>query len=327
MYGDVKNYLQLAYQPVEVALKQHDDFIKLLISLGATVDFGPVQTLSRYSDTSYRRTIKEWVDRAILSIEALIVEQEEEQLAEVDTPMSDPDSETKEGWKAFHQDYYHSLTSDRSPSLNYLEIAKKQEAKIKKDQYQRTEDIRDFLLEVQTLLNEKGAKGWKEVYPAIETQASAEFVRHRRQSHKTKTVSYNTPGSLEETYVYLSPTRTYDRQNVPQHLISAYDELYEACYEGDNDKIQRLCLPVEGQENGGQTPLNISVKMIDKSISRYDQNGEFLFGQLWESHINTTLSKVTHPFLPQSQGVAGPQPKSSSPLQQLNTILKMIKTR
>jgi hypothetical protein len=67
-------------------------------------------------------------------------------------------------------------------------------------------------------------------------------------------------------------------ENVLEHLIDRYDELFEACFAGDNDKIQGLCLPLENQNakiglGQNSTPLNISVRMVDGSISRYDDKG------------------------------------------------------
>lgn len=65
----VTNYVQLAYQPLEVALKNHDDLSKPLISLNASVNFGLLESSGSYSDVSHRRTIKEWVDKAVHSLE------------------------------------------------------------------------------------------------------------------------------------------------------------------------------------------------------------------------------------------------------------------
>jgi hypothetical protein len=45
---------------------------------------------------------------------------------------------------------------------------------------------------------------------------------------------------------------------IPIHLKVFYDELYEACWTGDNVSIQELCLPKELEE--GKEPIQISVK-------------------------------------------------------------------
>ena len=63
--------------------------------------------------------------------------------------------------------------------------------------------------------------------------------------------------------------------NVPRHLLTSYDELYEACYVGDNEKIQTLCLPAEGTIHGSIL-LNISVKTMDSSVNHYNLHGKRL---------------------------------------------------
>ncbi|KAF8629466.1 hypothetical protein AX15_003428, partial [Amanita polypyramis BW_CC] len=44
------------------------------------------------------------------------------------------------------------------------------------------------------------------------------------------------------------------------HLVPRYHELFEACLNGDNDKIQALCLPPEGADNA-VLPLQITVQL------------------------------------------------------------------
>ena len=59
----------------------------------------------------------------------------------------------------------------------------------------------------------------------------------------------------------------YSRQFVPQHMVSDYDKLYEACYAGDDAKIQKLCLPVEGagdKDKDKKRLLNISISSMTK---------------------------------------------------------------
>jgi hypothetical protein len=46
--------------------------------------------------------------------------------------------------------------------------------------------------------------------------------------------------------------------SIPAHLNVLYDELYEACWTGDNKTIQELCLPKHLAE--GKEPIQISVQ-------------------------------------------------------------------
>jgi len=274
-YGSVKNYLHIAYQPLEVAVRNQDDIAKLLLALGAPADFGLRRSLVTYANIRDRRTLKDWVDFAVLSITHSIEDKEASDTVLVSKAM-DIDSakleeeETKTGWKGFYEGYVTSLRmpEDKKAAEKRLD----QVARSAKEELERLGDIKQFLLELQSHLEKRGAKAWKEAYPLIETEATlpvkpivAKFEKQVIGAKKTRDTSY----------VYLGIS-SYHRQNVPEHLTDHYDELFEACFAGDNDKIQRLCLPVEGQ---GATiakntpPLNISVRMVDASHSTYDNRG------------------------------------------------------
>jgi len=56
---------------------------------------------------------------------------------------------------------------------------------------------------------------------------------------------------------YICHTR-FGMKSVPAHLKVLYDELYEACWDGDNTTIQELCLPKNIRE--GKEPIQISVQ-------------------------------------------------------------------
>jgi hypothetical protein len=51
---------------------------------------------------------------------------------------------------------------------------------------------------------------------------------------------------------------SYSETPVPTHLKVLYDELYEACWTGDNTTIQELCLPEHISD--GKEPIQISVQ-------------------------------------------------------------------
>jgi hypothetical protein len=79
-YREVDNYLHLACQPVEVALGQNDDVAQLIISLGATIDFGLKRCLEskRSSDGSVKRTVKDWVEFGLNELTERILKRESE---------------------------------------------------------------------------------------------------------------------------------------------------------------------------------------------------------------------------------------------------------
>jgi hypothetical protein len=276
-YGLVKNYLQVAYQPLEAAVQNQDDIANLLIALGAGVDFGLKQSLRSYTNARERRTLKDWVDFSVLTITHSIEQKEAADMVLVNKAMdiddnTTPEEETKSGWKAFYEGYITSLKNPEDKKA--VEKRLEESAKSKKEELERLADIKEFLLELQSHLEKRGAKTWKEAYPAIETEATLPLKDVAAKVEK-QVVGAKLEKERSTTYVYLG-TSLYNRQNVPEHLTDHYDELFEACFAGDNDKIQRLCLPVEGQNATlGQNapPLNISMRMVDGSIPRYDSRG------------------------------------------------------
>jgi hypothetical protein len=62
--------------------------------------------------------------------------------------------------------------------------------------------------------------------------------------------------------------------SIPAHLKVLYDELYEACWTGDNGTIQELCLPKHLAED--KEPIQISVL----TSTAHNYNGQ-LTGMLW----------------------------------------------
>ncbi|KDR74215.1 hypothetical protein GALMADRAFT_123653 [Galerina marginata CBS 339.88] len=307
MYGEVRDYLHLAYQPLEVAIRNHDDISKLLVALGAPADIGLMHCLTRYAQPRSRRTVREWVDYALLSISSQIAKKDAEELVVVDTPMADVEVEQKKGWKEFHQTYYDGITNRDNLSLKLEEERKADDAKRAKEARERLEDIKEFLVELQNILKTQDGKTWKDLYPSLETHASLS-LDSSLETLIARLAQSTAKEARDYSYAFIVSSG-YNRQNVPEHTVSAYDELYEACYSGDNDKVQRLCLPVEGQgataTPGLSGPLNISVKMIDKSISTYDVTGytplfAALAGRRW-STAKLVLAIATAQYHPDNE--------------------------
>ena len=59
----------------------------------------------------------------------------------------------------------------------------------------------------------------------------------------------------------------YGTVRVPAHLKVLYDELYEACWTGDNAAIQELCLPKHIKES--KEPIQISVVTTASILSHF----------------------------------------------------------
>ncbi|KAF9475283.1 ankyrin [Pholiota conissans] len=279
-YGSVKNYLGLAYQPMEVAVNAGDDVAKLLIALGATIDFGLRRSMHQYSSATERRSLKDWVEYAMSKLSKEITEKTEEvkvsqkkaEEASRKAEKMDTSESPKSGWKEYLEAHLAALASPKDISQDYTARVNMIERHRKEEELDRLIDVKNFLADLQGDLIEKKAKSWQDIYPAIETQATMALPSINTPFY-TNTTKDSEAGT---SYVYLAKT-SYNRSYVPEHLTEKYDELYEACFAGDNEKIQALCLPIEGQETnfsqGVPSPLKISVRLIDASISKYNGNG------------------------------------------------------
>ena len=255
-----------------MAVQNKDDIAKLLLALGATADLGLRRSFVTHANIRDRRTLKDWVDFAVLSITHSIEDKEANDTVlvstaiDIDSAKLEEEEETKTGWKAFYEGYVTALrTEDDKAAERSLDRV----ARIEKEELERLGDIKQFLLELQSHLEKRGAKTWKEAYPLIETEATLP-VKHIVAKFEKQVIGAKK--TRDTSYVYLG-TSLYHLQNVPEHLTGHYDELFEACFAGDDDKIQTLCLPVEGQGatiTKNTPPLNISVQMVNASHSSYE---------------------------------------------------------
>ncbi len=75
----------------------------------------------------------------------------------------------------------------------------------------------------------------------------------------------------------------YSTTPVPVHLKVFYDELYEACWNGDNASIWELCLPKQVAE--GKEPIQIVVRTTALSDSLDSWTGALLVSAALESSV------------------------------------------
>lgn len=258
-YNEVENYLHLACQPLEVALGQNDDVAQLIISLGASIDFGLKRSLE--ANTTTKRTVKDWVEIGLKELMHRTLEQRSELSSSPTIHTVSQPVDSSGSWQSYLKGYADCLnvsSTDAAGTDTELEAKKHRLVDLK--------DVMEYLLEIHTVFSKNKAKTWQELYPSTKTEPIV-------QSETPKLAS--SPNSEREwVYTYLSKQWSGNPERIPQHLIAAYDELYDACYNGDNEKIQNLCLPDCGATEandveGGETPLNILVRLVTKPTEYY----------------------------------------------------------
>ena len=255
----------MAYQTLETAIQVDDDVMQLLLALGAPPNIALKSSLGKYVESSSRRTILDWTEYAI----NYVTKQIQKLGTSKPTSRMDVDKKSrKKSFKAFLKNWRKSQADSKD--------IQRQEKRAKRDDLRKLEAFKDtktYLEEVRRLLKARGAKTWKEVYPDIESTASPNYSGDYESDDGSD--DDDEKKSEETSYLYI--TTEYSRQFVPQHMVSDYDELYEACYAGDDAKIQKLCLPAEGagdKDKDKKRLLNISVFINDKTLGPYSKAGK-----------------------------------------------------
>ncbi|KAF9530942.1 hypothetical protein CPB83DRAFT_904927 [Crepidotus variabilis] len=282
-YQDVKNYLQFAQYPIETAIVSNDEIAFLLIELGTSVDIGLKRSYETYANPTTRRSLKDWVDYAVKELADRIKKKEEQDTVIVNASDAKPEPKKveapKTGWQAFwskHHKYVTSTTPMRGttpqPRLDPDEYRARNEERAKWE-LERLKDVRNFFLELQAALTRKKAKTWSELHPDLESRPlPPPFTAPKPILPSTTFPTPTEPAKPTRDYRYMFISSTnYNKRNVPEHQLEAYDQLYEACFSGDRERIEALCLPVPGQPSapGTPSPLNIGVKMVHSSDTSY----------------------------------------------------------
>ena len=238
-YYEVKNYLDLAFHPVESAMTNGDDLVHLLVRLGASVNTIP-KTIAESTYYKSKISLKDWIDNEIDKLDARIKSSDGPVMLPCKTP---PECS---GWEKFYREHHKSLKTltEEEMRRQVLDSERKETERVEK--LEKLMDAKAYFVDVKQLFESHGAKNLGKL-----------------SEDETSRWRYS-PGSIapNPSYKFLSNLR--GSLDVPQHLISSYDQLFEACYVGDHEKIQSLCLPAEATKPGSIL-LNISVKMVDSS--------------------------------------------------------------
>ena len=255
--SDLKNYVELAYQPVETALYGWNDVIQLLLTFGAPINIGLKRTFNSYCDSSERRTVLDWVEFAINNVKRNVAKLERR------ASKVGKKGGSKSPWKTFLRTFKEKRIDTASAEKKKREDEEQKQMKLKS-----SKAVKEYLEEVLRLLKARDAKPWKKVYPDVESTANPKAEETQNDDDEEEEEKID-----DSSYAFISSN--YQRRLVPRHLISRYNELYDACYAGDDAKVQKLCLPSES-DKGKDPALNISVCVIDET-HRYGSLGELSY--------------------------------------------------
>jgi len=211
--------------------------VQLLILLGADVNTGILANYADYAKEDEKRSIIDWVNVAIQAMETEI---KRGQKVKEPTPV---DLSKLTNWK----EYATVSVAITNPRLS-IERRNTEVERMKRTK-QYFEDVKELLISI-------GAKTWTELGGAGKTKSDStgkSLLGLNLAADPAKETSF-------EEYEFASLLNSFT--SLPRHLIPRYHELCEACLNGDNEKIQALCLPPEGAQND-EIPLQITVVLRD----------------------------------------------------------------
>jgi hypothetical protein len=247
VYYGLDNFpMNHVHSPAETAIARHDDLISVLAALGTNLDL-PIKEPSAYANSSSNFSILDWVRMAKLGLSKHIQTTEES----LRPPVSDLN--VAADWKGRYAtllqevkttQHKHMYTSDN------LHISLKT--------LHEMNGIMQYLCELEWLLVARNAQ-------SLADSGQNSYGPHSRML----TVPVLQPFVAPASYVYLTLNGGYNQMWVPKHLTTAYDELFEACFTGDNAKIQQLCFPPDGSTT---PPIQISAQTV-KPQDRWPSSG------------------------------------------------------
>ncbi|KAJ3734551.1 ankyrin repeat-containing domain protein [Lentinula guzmanii] len=259
--------LDRAIHPIEAALWYHTDLIQLLIALGASVNRATRSSLGIYVDQENLRTYLDWVRFAIAWMDSYISAEKEKMEREANFVASGPTP-----WSTFVSRTIY--LSDNG----FLPGSEQQKKKLADTRTESEKNIRKclalkgFFGDIDRLLALKGAKTYNELFTGSEKPSTATTTISTRINYggQISRINYSGPISRINYFgqMYEQPSSTakyvflgqyeHSRDLVSSHLNTRYDELFEACWKGDDISVRRLCLPEEGKQNALRVSVTIA---------------------------------------------------------------------
>ncbi|KAI9433859.1 hypothetical protein H4582DRAFT_1856238 [Lactarius indigo] len=219
--------------PIETALAKHDEVISLLAALGAGVDV-PINS----SNTFYTHpmSLLQWTSKAISLLGPEMTPKP------IQPPDHLPDSPAGDDWS-----HYRAYLATVLPHSKMEDIG----SSIPRNTVQSHSQEEDY------------AAKTKEYFTFAESVLRAHGAT---LSEEATTPEQPAAGQIGTQRPITSQGSGYTRHEkylttpVPVHLKVFYDELYEACWKGDNAAIRELCLPKQVADE--KVPIKIVVSTV-----------------------------------------------------------------
>jgi hypothetical protein len=244
--------------PLEIAIACRDDVVSLILEAGANPDVGIKLGLQFFGHNHCFLSLFDWVRFAVQGLSAKLSysppkiergvgnEDEKAQSSEVAPPVSF-------GWKDYHADMLRRLAAINKAKIQAMKKPQKEAPSAEEVQKIQDQRMLDFLIECEKLLLAHGARTWDEIYPTNKASTSAGHqLAHFRSTDTCEETSPTCPYYLLSESDYRPP--------VVGSTVRLYDQLFDACFTGNTDKVQQLCLPSDKHEPKSQA-IFVSVEV------------------------------------------------------------------
>jgi hypothetical protein len=203
----------------------------------------------------------EWVQWALSELA--------QRISDIDDKLNPPeisDSDALPGWKGHVQTLARNIKISLAKSRSESKVPIWEETSRK-----NMIDVREYYTDMEKLLLERGAKPWNVVYPDNISTASDPQIDQFNINRPLRFRPKRATTIVDSETQYLRLAGSWNQDPVPPFLNTLYDELFEACFTGANDKIQELCLPA-AKPNKDATLLQIAVAASEDG-NRYSRSG------------------------------------------------------
>ncbi|KAL0573061.1 hypothetical protein V5O48_008902 [Marasmius crinis-equi] len=247
-----ENRLDMTISLLENAFANHSNLFSLLVPVGAPVDAAIAAALNRYAQKDDKLSLLDWARVCIKQVNEKL-EKLEKELSELGKPKEQEKMGPKdETWKSWCRDYLKLFdNSSGQKSAEQLSKEKEDKEQVVRDWTQ----IKAYLTGVKRFLVSRKAKSYTDLYPNDQNGLQSRF----KLLHTEKPVMFDV-STVAIKYEHISGNNYGRGDPVPQHQVSQYEELFEACSKGDNATIQRLCSQ-PGVDDSGKSPIQITAQI------------------------------------------------------------------
>jgi hypothetical protein len=247
--------------PVEIAMAKYDEVVRLLVALGAEVNLPTKDSLAHGGDDRDNHfTYLDWAQAIpvkLREVKELTASLQSQRTNVSGATVTSSDSSTPT-WK--------------SELLKLAKEVEEAEREANKSSMPSSgpetfiDEIKEYFDSVAELLPSYGGKNGAQIFRS-RMDNSQRLQGLIKRIHTYYALNYNHNFGLNMPHTFWR-CGCDEGSGMRSELVARYEELYAACWSGNNAKIQRMCVPQKEQQ-ATETPLQIAVQWGDRWRGEY----------------------------------------------------------